>query len=93
MNDEQIKKLINDASIDTLAERIKESPMYPTYQRAVKKGGESTEKLLAALSMVQALVDNEFDVQMKKVAFDVLFNAIDLRLSSEIRNSNVEEVD
>ena len=58
-----------------------------------KKGGESTEKLLAALSMVQALVDNEFDVQMKKVAFDVLFNAIDLRLSSEIRNSNVEEVD
>ena len=49
--------------------------------------------MLAALSMVQALVDNEFDVQMKKVAFDVLFNAIDLRLSSEIRNSNVEEVD
>jgi hypothetical protein len=46
MNDEQIKKLINDASIDTLAERIKESPMYPTYQRAVKKG----EKALRSCS-------------------------------------------
>jgi hypothetical protein len=93
MNDNQFGKLVDSANIETLVERIKESPIYPAYQRAVKGDKENTDKMLAALSMVQALVDKEFDIQMKRVALDMLFNAIDLRLSSEIRNSNVEEIE
>jgi hypothetical protein len=94
MDDEQIKKLISNASIDTLVERIKESDIYPTYEKAVRDGAPPiTRNILGALSMLQMLSDKEFDIQVSSVALDMLFNAIDLRLSSEIRNSNVEEIE
>ena len=72
------------ATLDDFIERVKQTPVYPTYVRAVKSNEEHALKMFQSLVMLLGTVDEELSLMMSSVAVDLLFAMIDQKLRNEI---------
>ena len=86
MDFESAKEIMKGANIGELIEKVKELPTYSSYEAAVNEGApfEETKKILALTTMLHAISDNELDLLLSYVSHMMLFDAINMRLRSEL---------
>lgn len=75
-------------TLEEFAEKVKETPSYAIYKRAVTEKQKDTAKLLQLSTMVHGLIDKTFDLAMMSVAYDLLFSMLDARYRNEILMEN-----
>ena len=86
----KFSEIKNNANINTLAEKVKELPLFKVYKDDVLKNGTDTDKKLGMTMMLFSLADEELGAMMHTVAHDLLFNALDIRFRSEILGSQCD---
>lgn len=86
-----MERAIN-CSVDDFVDKIKELPFYKTYVSSVKKNSVHTSKLLQAVTMSYALLDDEVGLMMKAIFLSLLFTIVDQKLRNEILEDGESEV-
>lgn len=83
---ERAREIVENGSIETVVEKVKELPVYQMFKSSVADGksSEDTEKLLTMVTMLLAIGDDELSFLMTSVANNMLFSAINMRLRGEL---------
>lgn len=84
LSEEKIIEILKTTNIEQFINQIKDVPGFELYKRAVLERTENTMELLQMSALLQALMDNEFNVQMIKLSQEIFFGMIDARLRTEI---------
>lgn len=85
-DEERAMEIIKNGSIETVMEKVKETPVYGMFKSSVRggKSSDETEKLLMMMTMLLAMGDEELSLLMASVANNMLFSALNMRLRSEL---------
>lgn len=75
-------------TLEEFAEKVKGTPSYAIYKRAVTEKQKDTAKLLQMSTMLHGLIDRTLDLAMMSVAYDLLFSMLDARYKNEILMEN-----
>ncbi len=84
---ETMSKIAKEGNLDTFIQKIKELPMYGTYEMAVKKEDDNTAQLLQMFVMLMSMGNNELSMLMTIVSLDLLFALAGQKLRNEILES------
>lgn len=85
MNYEDFKENVAGKTLEDVIEKIKKLPVYQMYEKRVKEEDcEETYNFLETMTMLCALMDDEFLAMIHSVSMDLMFSMIDMRLRAEI---------
>ena len=90
MNGKEIGRIMEETTLETLAEDIKKTRAYKIYELAVKDGKEYTNDVLALLVSMHSLKDVEIGAKVDKVAWEILYAMLDQRYRAEIKKTTAE---
>ena len=86
INDERADEIIKNGNLTTVADKVKELPVYGMFMKAVEEGktSEDTERILTMMTLLTSFTDKELGLLITAVSNKMLFNALNIRLRSEL---------
>jgi hypothetical protein len=77
-----MESIIKNATLETLAERIRKMPFFEGYIKATKEEGLNSANLLQMFVLIASVSDKDLLSEMTKVSYDMLFETLDLKFKN-----------
>lgn len=79
-------EIVTNGTLEHVVEKVKETPTYEVFKKAVSKGNTSgeTQEILAFSTLIDSFGDREMRLLLTTVANNMLFSALNTRLRSEL---------